>query len=358
MHTELKESQFDKLSPLLEGYPQDPMLYAVLEGHRKGQIFVDNSEGPTRVFVWTGMEYAYLLGDISNAEHLHMFKELIETRIIPELEATGQNFVSVFPFYSTPSDRLIETFEYRGAVGYGVNIYRFDEEKFQSQQHKIEPMPDKYSLLVVDRSSLELPALASIRDDIEFCWDSTSHFLELGLGVCVIYQEQPVSACYAIGFGANAYHVTAWTHPDHRRKGLGKHAVMAFLQNALTRGKSVYWLNDLPNLASRKLAESVGFVHTTDLYPVDIPVHPGQFHLGLAEHFANYFGEYTQAGELYEKAFRFTNGDKGSRLQAARTWLRADQPEKAIVHLRTIITNGWCTPEELKEMDEFSQLSF
>ena len=137
MHVQLEESQFDKLSPLLEGHPRDPMLYAVLEGHRKGQIFVDHGENPARAFVWNGMEYAYLLGDISSAVHLQMFKDLMETRIIPELEATGQNFVSVFPFCSIPSDRLIETFEYRGAVSYGVNIYRFDEEGFQSQQRKI-----------------------------------------------------------------------------------------------------------------------------------------------------------------------------------------------------------------------------
>jgi hypothetical protein len=39
-------------------------------------------------------------------------------------------------------------------------------------------------------------------------------------------------------------------------------------------------------------------MYAGDLATVDIPVHPHQFHLNLADHFTNYLGLYRQAGDL------------------------------------------------------------
>lgn len=98
-------------------------------------------------------------------------------------------------------------------------------------------------------------------------------------------------------------------------------------------GRTIYWINDAPNVASRRLSESLGFVYDGDLHPVDIPEHPYRFHLGLAKHFCQYLESYEQAGQLYDVAFRIRDGDADAYRQAARAWEMAGNPAKAQQYL-------------------------
>jgi RimJ/RimL family protein N-acetyltransferase len=47
-------------------------------------------------------------------------------------------------------------------------------------------------------------------------------------------------------------------------EGLARHAAIAFLDEGLQQDRMVYWINDALNIASRRLAESVGFVYARD----------------------------------------------------------------------------------------------
>lgn len=67
---ELDKHRFQTVIPVFHAYFQDPMLYSVLEGHRNGRVFVNDTVRPTCAFVWTDSESAYLAGGGSVPESL------------------------------------------------------------------------------------------------------------------------------------------------------------------------------------------------------------------------------------------------------------------------------------------------
>ena len=327
MFSELREAEFGCLRPLLPSVPRDPMLYMVLEGNRQGRVFVDRPSSPDAALIWTGMEYAYLIGEAagSRAEVVHV----VEHVILPALENAGLGFVTVFPNGVSPAT-VQAWFPERQPVSFGVNSFTFEPERYERQRLSAKPLPRGYERVRLDRRILDQAPWQGIQQDILFCWESLERFEALGLGYGILSpQGEVVSACYAIAYGAEAFHIEIWTHHDHRRKGLARQAAIAFLEESLQSGRTIYWINDAPNIASRHLAESIGYVYARDLATVDIPVHPHHFHLRLAEHFASHLGLYRQAGELYDQAFAIQPGSSEAYHQAALVWRQAGDPNKA-----------------------------
>jgi RimJ/RimL family protein N-acetyltransferase len=327
MFSELGKADFGYLRPLLRSVPRDPMLHMVLEGNRQGRVFVDGASSPDVALIWTGMEYAYLIGEAVGyrAEVVHV----VERVILPALEKAGLGFVTVFPNGVSPV-AVQAWFPERQPVSFGVNSFTFKLERYERLRLHARPLPPGCERVRLDRHILDQAPWQDIQQDILFCWESLERFEVLGLGYGISSpQGEVLSACYAIAYGAEAFHINIWTHPDHRRRGLARQATIAFLEQSLQKGRTIYWINDAPNIASRRLAESVGFVYVRDLATVDIPVHPHHFHLSLAEHFANYLGLYRQAGELYDQAFAIQAGTSEAYHQAALVWRQAGDPTKA-----------------------------
>jgi RimJ/RimL family protein N-acetyltransferase len=334
MLTELTSTNYELLLPLLPAVPRDPLLYMVLEGNRPGRIFVDQPVHPTLAMIWTGMEYAYLIGDATPASAAVI--PVVEETILPALADCGLDFVTIFPFGTAPAT-IQAWFPFRQPVSFGVNAFAFDHNEFTRLTTEVSPLPPDYKVVRLDEDTLVQPASYQVREDILFCWDTPQRFATMGIGYVVQHlANEVVCACYAIGYGAQAYHINVWTHPAYRRKGLARHAVIAFLHECLAQDRTIYWINDAPNLASRRLAESVGFVYTGDLPTVDIPVQPYQFHIGLAQHFANYLHLYEPAGKLYDIAFSLQPGDVQTYKQAAITWQQAGNFGRSIQYQRKI----------------------
>jgi RimJ/RimL family protein N-acetyltransferase len=330
MFSELGRTEFDRLLPLLHSVPRDPMLYMVLEGNRPGQIFVDRPPNPSVALIWTRMEYAYLIGE--PAGHSAEVIQVVEELILPALEEAGLDFVTIFPHGVSPA-AVQAWFPKRRPVSFGVNSFTFERDRFESLRLQARPLPPGYERVRLDSRALDRAACQGIRQDILFCWESVERFEALGLGYSISSpQGEVVSACYAVAYGAEAFHIDIWTHHDHRRRGLARHAAIAFVDEGLPKDRTIYWINDAPNIASRRLAESVGFVYAGDLATVDIPVHPHHFHLSLAEHFASTLGLYRQAGELYDEAFAIQAGKPEAYRQAAFVWRQAGDPGKAEIY--------------------------
>jgi len=327
MFSEIEKPDYKNLLPLLHSVPRDPMLYMLIEGYRPGRIFVDNSSRPSVALIWSRMEYAYLVGDSSAMRD--NIVGVVENIIMPVLNEIGLDFVTIFPFDTSPTE-IQGWFPKRRPVSFGVNAFTFEKDRFNVKRTKAKTLPPGYNLTRLDVDTLNQNPYQGILEDILFCWDSLDRFYEIGLGYSIENEEnRVVSACYAIGYGANAYHIDIWTHQEHRLKGLARNTAIAFLDECLQVDRTIYWINDAPNVASRCLAESLGFLYTGDLATVDIPVHPYHFHLSLAEHFIDYLGLYRGAGELYDMAFDIQEGNSVDYRKAAQVWRQVGDEEKA-----------------------------
>ena len=168
--------------------------------------------------------------------------------------------------------------------------------------------------------------------------------------------KKAVSACYAIAYGSNGYHLNVWTLPEYRQRGFGIRTGHYFTARSLEKGITPYWLNDLPNFASKKLAEKIGFDYTGDLYPVDIPVHPGPFHIGLARHFQHTLKDPREAVRLYETGFEFLDGNAAQHLDAARAYAIIDERKGMFDHIRAAMEKDPEIKASIKEDPLFKHI--
>lgn len=117
------------------------------------------------------------------------------------------DFITIFPF-GIPPAAVQAWFPKRLPVSFGVNSYTFEKSKFEQLRKLAGPLPPGYQQVKLDGSTLNLAACQGILNDILFCWESLERFETLGLGYSILSaQAEVVSACYAISYGAQAYHI-------------------------------------------------------------------------------------------------------------------------------------------------------
>lgn len=129
-----------------------------------------------------------------------------------------------------------------------VTVYRIDKSFFEN---KIE----KFSF---------------VENEILRWWNSLEHFFEHAFGYCVVCDEIIVSYCLTNFVYGNIYTLGIETLKEYRRKGYCQIAVEAFITDLLEHDSVPYWDCMYTKVASRKLAEKIGFYldHTYALYRI------------------------------------------------------------------------------------------
>jgi RimJ/RimL family protein N-acetyltransferase len=337
---ELEPSHFSITRPLFDPYLQDPLLYTVLEGRRNGRVFVDDPGNPKICFIWTNSECAYLLGKECDAQLNSALHQLLVEEIIPATKATGRDYLSLFPFPNAIAPDLERALRDLLPLQTPVSTYSFNPEAFSTRRVKSDALPSGFRLKVIDAEILQDPDNTYLAEEVTFYWGSIDAFPQ-GLGHCVLHGDSLVSWCYVQAVGAERQTVDVWTAPQHRRKGLGTAVASAFIMRCLAEGHIPFWLNDESNVASRKLAERLGFEVQRDIHLVDIPFHPFEFYRGLAVHFFLPNQAHRQAAEALERAFTVREGEAEDYYKAAVAWASAGSVDKAWDNLLKSVDHGW-----------------
>ncbi len=347
---ELESDQFAIARPLFAPYLQDPLLYAVLEGRREGRVFVDDPGSPKTCLVWTNSECAYLLGKEGDEQLNNALHQLLVEEIIPAAKAAGRDYLSLFPFPNSIAPELERVLQDLLPLQTPVSTYSFKPEAFSRGRAKSGALPSGFRLKTIDAEILRDPDNAFLAEEIAFHWGSIDDFPQ-GLGHCVVHDDKVVSWCYVQAVGTASQTIDVWTAPQHRRKGLGTAVASAFIAHCLSEGHTPFWLNDKANVASRKLAEQIGFEYQGDIRLVDIPFHPFEFYRDLAIHFFMPNQAHRQAAEALERAFTVRAGKAEDYYNAAVVWALAGSVDKAWHNLLRAVDHGW-RDLELAENEE------
>jgi RimJ/RimL family protein N-acetyltransferase len=337
---ELEPSQFALTLPLFDPYLQDPLLHTVLEGRRKGRVFVDDPGNPRTCFVWTNSECAYLLGKEGKERLNSALHQLLVEEIIPATKAAGRDYLSLFPFPNSIAPDLERALRDLLPLQTPVSTYSFNPESFSTRRAKSDALPSGFRLKTIDAEILQDPGNANLAEEIAFYWGSIDDFPQ-GLGHCVLHGDNVVSWCYVQAVGAESQTIDVWTAPEHRRKGLGTAVASAFIARCLSVGHKPFWLNDEANVDSRRLAERLGFEYQGDIRLVDIPFHPFDFYRGLAMHFFLPNQAYHEAAEALERAFTVREGEAEDYYNAAVAWASAGSVDMAWDNLLKAVDHGW-----------------
>lgn len=127
---ELERSQFAQVLPLFEGYLQDPMMHAVIEGTLRGRVWVDDPDCPAAALVWTGTECAYLSGGEENGTFGLALRQLVVETIIPAARGAGREFLSLFSFPESYAPKLEWLFNAQAQLRTTLSTFSFDEARF------------------------------------------------------------------------------------------------------------------------------------------------------------------------------------------------------------------------------------
>jgi GNAT superfamily N-acetyltransferase len=333
------------------------MMHALIEGRSNGRVYVDDPADPTAAFVWTGTECAYVVGGQDNLEFLQALHELAVEEIIPAAKSDGRDYLSLFSFPRSYATKLESLFHDQIPLRTPLCTFSFDEGIFLSRHcAPRRQMAGATALKRIGKEELAKPENSYLAGEIAAYWGTIDSFLEEGTGFCALEGENLVSWCYVQAYGLGSQTIDIWTAPSHRRQGLGTLVAAAVIFKSLSDGYAPFWICDKANVASRRLAERLGFQCTGDIFLVDVPFEPYSFYCGLAEHFFLPQGACRQAAEAYDRAFSVQQGEAQDYYRAAVGWSLAGDRDRALEYLQKAIDTGWKDKERVASEPAFSAL--
>jgi RimJ/RimL family protein N-acetyltransferase len=97
-------------------------------------------------------------------------------------------------------------------------------------------------------------------DEIQQIWPTVDRFVKFGFGFSLVTDKQAVCWCTAEYMSKHKCGIGIETIRDYQNIGLATSAASAFVDHREAKGIEPHWECNAENLASRRVAEKVGFV--------------------------------------------------------------------------------------------------
>ena len=94
---ELTSSEYGDILPLLEGFPQQVLPYAICQGINPGRVFADRGSNPRVALIWTTVGYFFLAGDPAEATDLSEIRRVLLEIFLPASQAGGEDSFILIP---------------------------------------------------------------------------------------------------------------------------------------------------------------------------------------------------------------------------------------------------------------------
>ena len=249
---ELSYADFRRAESLCCAIPHNrAIVYAVLEGHSPGRVFVDQPDSPACALLYPEGAYFYVAGDENNEEFCGALPSLLFDRLSPLL---AEPELVLFPFTPAWQRKLELLLGERGVITIRRKIFHFNPQRFALQNGWRSRMPEGFRLQPIDSSLvIRQPAFQPLLDP------ATQRF-----GFAILYGEQIASACTAVFVGGGEAEIDIFTEEAYRGRGLATLAACAFIEECQSRGLVPIWSCWPEREASWALALKLGFEECPD----------------------------------------------------------------------------------------------
>jgi GNAT superfamily N-acetyltransferase len=248
---ELDTEDFPEVLPLYRssGF-RFPLISAVIQRQQRGQIFADRKTDPRSAVVINNFGFMYWLGvgDDSSFQFTGIKPSYLLWYAPPhnwqdKLDAAG----------ARRRERI--RFEFRGRAGEPANV------------------PAGFELRNLDLDLITKTSKFKLDLDSRF-WSSAEDFVQNGLGVCLLKDDEIVSVCYAAAVSDGLAEVDVVTDEAYRAHGLATVVSREFIRECLVRGLKPTWDCFVYNTGSVRLAERLGFSELVryPFYSFNIPL--------------------------------------------------------------------------------------
>ncbi|MFZ4453676.1 GNAT family N-acetyltransferase [Salibacterium aidingense] len=269
----LPQHQFMKVKPLFDSFHHQIITMSVLEGNTVGDIYVDDLDNPTSALL-NGMNFEVLFaGDPHNKTFNEKIIHVITGHIMPK--AKNLQLPAINLYYNNEQWKQVIEQEVTNKIKSSKvekRFYTFDIMGYNPYQ---KTLPDNASLKLIDASLFNdssLNNLNQVRQWVQMPWRSVDHFLQKGVGYCVIEEDTVAGWCLSVFSSGNQLEFALMTEEGYRKKGYAKIAASACINFCIENGKSPLWNCDDKNIPSILVAESIGFKRTLNynIYQIKI----------------------------------------------------------------------------------------
>ena len=357
MFHELTPDQFSGIRPLFAGFDYSLSLQAAIEGVNPGRIFVDDVESPRTGLALT-VEGYLLAGEHDDPEILEALRQFLRDSIFTgKVYVNGADSLSLAVHPEAWEARLPELIPTYDALRLPRYQYLCRRVALDWQSS----LPEGYTLRRIDRELLANPDLALSEDlgeeEIEAYWGSADHFLERGIGFCVLHGAEEVAHCTADCAAGTQVDVGVFTAPAHRRKGLAAAVVAATVVHCLSHGaRQVGWHCNVENTGSWKTAERVGFERNREYVYYYYAYDKVEQWLELGwRHLRD--GHYASAARYYEQALAARDDHPEVYYHgAALSWAHLGEADRALAMLSAAADRGCRHADWARRQAAFGQL--
>lgn len=224
---------------------------SIIEGKQQGEIFSDSITEPKKVLFWHYCGFAYIVGEIDE----EFLSDIIAMMKQSKEKHSGRLALQVGK-EDLISDNLLA---YRGIKK--EEQYLFE---FIGMEEQLSSLDNSYKIEKIDELNYEM---ISGRIIPKFSWQSKTVFLENGFGYCLFVNGRFAACAFSAGISEKYVDIGVETVKEYQGKGYGKIISQIMVKEICQRGMIPIWECNTSNIASMKLACSIGF-RIKDTHPL------------------------------------------------------------------------------------------
>jgi len=238
-----------------------PFWEAAFDGRMPSRLFVDDPDQPRSALLTRTYDF-FLAGDVSV-----VLLQLL--RDAPPEAQLCEWFYGFVPLTAAWREALPDALP--GLVEIERRAFRLPVDGFRQARDWNAHVPDGVRIVPLD-AELARRADDEIPEVIGIIWDGCERFAVSGWGYAALDDAgRLLSAAYACGLTGRDVNLGVGTAQPARRRGLGKLVCQACIARAEGDSLTVTWDCDRTNIASGKLAESLGFVEENGFIEFGFP---------------------------------------------------------------------------------------
>lgn len=218
---------------------------SISQGFQYGDIFVDSEKNCGAVLFWHYCGFAYLSGNPDKNFFEEVYKLMLNNNSRRFILMTDNEDTE--KFFRSKDDVCIER--------------RYLFEYTENQPPEIPVLPSGFEIKEINSE-----LLSEIHGDIvpALFWDSPENFLQNGKGYCVCHGENVAAWAFSAAVSTSEIDIGVEAAEDYRGRGLAAAAAKMMIKYAFDAGKAPVWACHCDNVASKRLAEKIGFAKVSE----------------------------------------------------------------------------------------------
>ncbi|WP_432666943.1 GNAT family N-acetyltransferase [Wukongibacter baidiensis] len=258
------QSDYYKISNLLNEGIKYPEVISIIEGNNPGVIFVDDIDKPKTALVWNqGMRGFYFVGDNESKLFLQKINRFMNAYIARFLKDMDIEYFEVSGTTQSWENTIESIFGDNDLRSWKQFIYRWDN----SIKIKEEANEFKYSIYSLSHKEANHHKYTNWKyyeNVLNEFWGSVDQLGDKGNCYYAAHRKKIIGVCYSAFITSNIKTIGIETDEEYRKQGVGYNLALRCISDVLAEGKLPWWDCMEKNLSSRALAEKLGFVKSKE----------------------------------------------------------------------------------------------